>query len=85
VGAAKFAFSVAEIGARRGETLVITLTSTDFVHGFSLPDLKARIDVPPGKRVDLTLRPLPAGRFIYLGDNFCGDEHDRMTGVPTVV
>jgi len=33
----------------------------------------------------LTLRSLPAGRFIYLCDNFCGDEHDRMTGVLTVI
>jgi cytochrome c oxidase subunit 2 len=85
VGAARFAFSVAEIGARKGETLVIALTATDFVHGFSLPDLKARIDVPPGKGVELTLRSLPAGRFIYLCDNFCGENHDRMTGVLTVV
>lgn len=84
VGAARYAFSVAEIGAKSGETLVIALTSTDFVHGFSIPDLKARIDVPPGKGVELTLRSLPAGRFIYLCDNFCGDEHDRMTGLLTV-
>ena len=56
IGAARFAFSVSEIEAKRGETLVIALTSTDFVHGFSLPDLKARIDVPPGKGVELTLR-----------------------------
>ena len=38
-----------------------------------------------GKGAELTLRSLPAGRFIYLCDNFCGDEHDRMTGVLTVV
>jgi heme/copper-type cytochrome/quinol oxidase subunit 2 len=41
--------------------------------------------VPPGKGAELTLRLLPAGRFVYLCDNFCGDEHDRMTGVLTVV
>jgi cytochrome c oxidase subunit 2 len=85
IGAARFAFSVSEIEAKRGETIVIALTSTDFVHGFSLPDLKTRIDVPPGKGVELTLRSLPAGRFIYLCDNFCGDQHDRMNGVLTVV
>jgi len=85
VAAARFAFSVSEIGARKGETLVIALTASDFVHGFALPDLKARIDVPPGKGVELTLRSLPAGRFIFLCDNFCGAEHDRMTGVLTVV
>ncbi len=85
IGAARFAFSVAQIDAKRGETLVIALTATDFVHGFSLPDLKTRIDVPPGKGVELTLRSLPAGRFIYLCDNFCGEGHDRMNGVLTVV
>ena len=76
---------MAEIEAKRGETLVIVLTATDFVHGFSLPDLKARVDVPPGKGVELTLRSPPPGRFIYLCDNFCGEHHDRMNGVLTVV
>ena len=85
VAAARFAFSVSEISAREGETLVIALTASDFVHGFALPELKARVDVPPGKPVELTLRSLPAGRFVFLCDNFCGDEHDRMTGALTVV
>ena len=80
IAAARYAFSVSEIGARRGETLVIALTASDFVHGFALPELKARIDVPPGKPVELTLRALPPGRFVFLCDNFCGEEHDRMTG-----
>jgi cytochrome c oxidase subunit 2 len=85
VAAAKFAFNVAEIRARRGETLVIALTASDFVHGFSIPELKARIDAVPGRTVELTLRTLPAGRFTYLCDNFCGDGHDRMTGSLIVV
>ena len=41
--------------------------------------------MPPGKGVELTLRSPPPGRFIYLCDNFCGDQHDRMNGVLTVV
>ena len=81
IAAARFAFSVAEIEARRGETLTLVATASDFIHGLSIPELKARIDVPPGKVVELTLPSLPAGRFVYLCDNFCGDEHDRMTGV----
>ena len=81
IAAARFAFSVAEIEARRGETLILVATASDFVHGLAIPELKARIDVPPGKAVELTLPSLPAGRFTYLCDNFCGEEHDRMTGV----
>ena len=80
VAAAKFAFSVAEIRAKKGETLIIALTASDFVHGFSIPELNARIDIPPGKPVELTLRSLPAGQFVYLCDNFCGEDHERMTG-----
>ena len=64
---------------------MIALTASDFVHGFSISELKARIDAVPGKTVELILRTLPAGRFTYLRDNFCGDEHDRMTGSLIVV
>lgn len=78
--ASKFAYSRAEIHARRGETIILMLTSTDFMHGFAIPELNARIDVPPGKTVELNLRVLPSGRFTYLCDNFCGEGHDKMTG-----
>ena len=84
VRAVKFSFSVSEISARKGETLVVALSAADFVHGFAVPELKARIDVPPGKEVELRLNALPAGRFVFLCDNFCGEEHDRMTGRLTV-
>jgi len=85
VAVAKFAFSVVEIRATKGETLILDLSSSDFVHGFSIPELGTRVDVPPGKAVELTLRALPAGRYVYLCDNFCGEEHDRMTGVLAVL
>ena len=84
IEAKKFTFSTAEIRARRGETIVLVLTATDFMHGFALPELKSRIDVPPGKSVELALRALPAGRFTYLCDNFCGEGHDKMTGMLVV-
>ena len=78
--ATKFAFDRPEIRIRRGETVTLVLTSPDFVHGFSIPDLDARVDLVPGKTVELTLRPARAGRFVFLCDNFCGEGHDRMTG-----
>ncbi len=78
--ASRFAFSAPEVRAQRGETITFVLSSPDFMHGFSLPELSARIDIPPGKPVELTLRSLPAGRFVYLCDNFCGEGHDRMSG-----
>lgn len=80
VVARKFAFSVTTIAARAGEDLVLVLTATDFVHGFALPELSARADVPPGKEVELVLKSLKPGRYTFLCDNFCGEEHDRMMG-----
>jgi cytochrome c oxidase subunit II len=78
--AAKFAFDTPEIRVRKGEAVTLVLTSPDFVHGFSVPDLDARVDLVPGRTVELELKPARPGRFVFLCDNFCGEGHDRMTG-----
>ena len=80
VVAAKFDFDKREIRVRKGEAVTLVLTSPDFVHGFSVPDLDARIDLVPGRTVELALKPQRTGRFAFLCDNFCGEGHDRMTG-----
>jgi cytochrome c oxidase subunit 2 len=80
VVATKFAFDRAEIRMRCGEAVTLVLSSADFVHGFSVPDLDVRVDLVPGRTVELALRPARAGRFAFLCDNFCGEGHDRMTG-----
>lgn len=84
VVAAKFDFDTREIRVRKGEAVTLHLSSPDFVHGFSIPDLDARIDLVPGRTVELALKPQRAGRFVFLCDNFCGEGHDRMTGVLVV-
>lgn len=40
-----------------------------------------RVDLIPGKFVEITLIPRKAGRFHYLCDNFCGEGHDKMSGM----
>ena len=64
--------------------VTLVLSSADFVHGFAMPDLDVRIDLVPGKTVELTLTPARAGRFVFLCDNFCGEEHEEMSGVLVV-
>jgi len=78
IAATRFSFSPREIRAVQGEKLTLVLSSTDFVHGFSIPDLNARIDAPPGKAVELVLPVLREGRYACLCDNFCGEGHDTM-------
>lgn len=80
VEARKFEFSPREFRARKGQPVTFVLSSPDFVHGFSIPDFNTRIDVIPGKTVELTLTPDRAGTFAVLCDNFCGEGHEKMTG-----
>jgi len=76
--ATRFSFSPRELHAADGERLTIAIRSTDFVHGFSIPDLKVRIDAPPDRTVELVLPALAPGRYACLCDNFCGEGHDQM-------
>ena len=78
--AKKFSFSSKEIRVRKGKTVTFALTAVDFVHGFSVPELDARIDLVPGKTVELTITPDRVGEFIFLCDNFCGEGHENMNG-----
>ncbi len=77
--AGKFAFDPKELRVKKGTRVTIVLTSPDFVHGFSLPDFNVRADGIPGKTVEVTFVADKAGKFIYLCDNFCGEDHDKMT------
>ena len=69
---------------RRGERVTLLLATLDFAHGFSVPDLNVRVDLVPGKVVELALHPERAGRFGFLCDNFCGEGHDEMSGTIVV-
>src|SRR5258705_12977555 len=80
IEARKFTFSAKEIRVKKGQRVTIVLTAQDFVHGFAMPDFNVRADGIPGKPVEITFVADKAGRFIYLCDNFCGEDHDKMMG-----
>jgi cytochrome c oxidase subunit 2 len=82
--AKRFEFMPPEVTVARGTRLTLVVTATDFVHGFSMPDFEVRRDLVPGKAVELTITPQVPGRFHYLCDNFCGEGHDRMSGILVV-
>jgi cytochrome c oxidase subunit 2 len=78
--AVKYDFNPPEIRVKRGVSVRLILTSPDFPHGFGIPDFKRRVDLIPGKPVELVFTPDRAGKFPFLCDNFCGEGHDRMSG-----
>jgi cytochrome c oxidase subunit 2 len=81
IRARKFEFSPREITLRTGQPATLALTSDDFAHGFSIPDLGVRADLVPGRTIEVTIAPTKEGRYSFLCDNFCGEGHDQMGGV----
>lgn len=77
----KFEIVPVSVRVAVGESVVLALASSDFVHGFAIPELGLRVDVPPGRVVELAVPAQPsAGRYTILCDNFCGENHDKMMG-----
>ncbi|MCX7165791.1 MAG: cytochrome c oxidase subunit II [Rhodocyclales bacterium] len=78
--AQRFSYTPAEIVLKAGEPARLEFTSRDFVHGFRVPDLDIRADLPPGQVTIVRLTPQKAGVYDFLCDNFCGAGHEEMSG-----
>ena len=84
IQAKKFVYTPNKIVLKLGEPVVLEFTSVDFTHGFNIPDMKIRADLPPGKITRVKLTPDKVGEYEFLCDNFCGDGHEGMSGKMTV-
>jgi cytochrome c oxidase subunit 2 len=84
ISAKRFEFTPAEVHVKKGETVVLELTSLDRVHGFNLPAFKIRKDITPKEVTRVTLTPGETGTFPFHCDVFCGDGHEDMNGTLVV-
>lgn len=80
IEAKRFVYTPNEIVLKTGQPVVLEFSSVDFVHGFKVPDLNLRADLPPGKTTRLQITPTKAGVYDFLCDNFCGTDHEEMIG-----
>lgn len=80
ISARKFQFTPALIKLKRGQAVVLELTTADVLMGFSAPDFGVRADIIPGKVQRLRIVPDKQGEFIFLCDVFCGSGHEDMSG-----
>ena len=85
VVAQRFHYTPAEITIKRGEDVTLEFTSLDFLHGFKVPDLGLRVDLPPGKVTRVHVKADKVGNYDFLCDNFCGSGHEEMNGRIVVV
>src|SRR5438046_702985 len=78
--AERFHFTPREFRIKAGEPVVLEFSSIDFVHGFSMPELSVRADLPPGTVTRVRLTADKPGTYDFLCDNFCGEGHETMHG-----
>ena len=60
ITAKKFEFTPSEITLKKGEPVILRLTSTDRVHGFMSRLFKIDTDIPPDKTTDIAVTPATA-------------------------
>ncbi|WP_249028100.1 cupredoxin domain-containing protein [Methylovulum psychrotolerans] len=75
-----FAFQPAKIALKKGQTVILELSSTDKRHGFFLPDFGIRADVMPGKTVRIRFTPDKIGTFISVAIFFAAMAMKRWWG-----
>ena len=85
ITAKKFEFTPNEITLKKGEPVILRLTTADRVHGFMSKPLKFDTDIPPGKTTDVAVTPDTAGNFTIICDHYCGSGHGGMNMKVTVV
>jgi len=78
--ARRFQYTPGEFRVKAGTDVVLEFTSVDFVHGFNMPEMHLRADLPPGVTTRVRFTAGQPGTYDFLCDNFCGDGHEEMHG-----
>ncbi len=78
VRARKFEFMPSAITLKKGEPVILRLTSEDRTHGFLLKPLKIDTDIAAGKTTDIAVTPDAVGKYTVICDHYCGTGHGDM-------
>ena len=78
ITAKKYEFSPSQVMLKKGQPVILRLTSTDRIHGFMSRALKVDTDIFPGKSTDIAVTPATAGTFMVICDHYCGTGHGNM-------
>ena len=85
VSAKRFDYTPGHLTLKKGEPVILELTTDDVLMGFNAPDLGVRADILPDKVIRVRIVPDKTGTFTFLCDVFCGTKHEEMHGTITVV
>jgi cytochrome c oxidase subunit II len=76
--AKRFDFTPGEITLKKGEPVVLVLTSKDVQHGLNLEAFHKVLIAPKGQTKEVEVTPTEAGTFVAQCASFCGAGHGSM-------
>jgi len=68
-----------------GRPVKLIMTSEDVIHDFSIPAMRVKADVIPGRFVQIWFEPTRPGTYQIFCAEYCGTQHSRMTGQVVVM
>lgn len=68
-----------------GERALVTITSRDVIHSFSVPAFGVKMDAVPGRTTTISVTPTEIGGYGLQCFELCGLGHTRMTANVTVL
>ena len=78
ITAKRFEFVPNHLTLKKGEPVVLQVSSEDVTHGFFLRPLKIDEDIEPGQTKQIPVTPQTAGSYTIICDHFCGVNHGNM-------
>jgi cytochrome c oxidase subunit II len=79
VTAKRFVFEPAEITLKKGQPVILVLTSADVAHGLRFRELNVDVHAAKGATSQVTFTPDRTGDFVGHCSVFCGNGHGEMT------
>ncbi len=80
VVAKKYTFDPPEIRVKKGEEVLLEVTTADVQHGFHVPDLGIAEPIQKGKTAEIRFTAEKKGEYKVECDIICGAGHDDMAG-----
>ena len=68
-----------------GRTVKLIMTSEDVIHNFSIPAMRVKADVIPGRFVEIWFEPSRPGTYQIFCAEYCGTQHSGMIGQVVVM
>jgi cytochrome c oxidase subunit 2 len=78
ITAKRFEFSPAEITLKKGQPVVLALTSLDVAHGLHIAELNIDMKVSKGGTTETHFTPDKTGDFVGHCSVFCGSGHGSL-------